>query len=57
MIFTALIFSRGFIEGASVSVGKRLRDVSGQITDIIERELAGVGKFCNRLGRGRYQIC
>ena len=35
----------------------RLRDVSKKITDIVERELSGIGKFCIRLSKGKYRIC
>ncbi len=35
----------------------RLRDVSKKITDIVERELSGIGKFCVQLSRGKYRVC
>ncbi len=35
----------------------RLRDVSDKIGDIIERELAGIGRFCVDLSKGKYPIC
>ena len=35
----------------------RLRDVSRKITAIVERELAGITRFCIDLSKGKYQIC
>ena len=35
----------------------RLRDISKKITDIIEKELSGIGKFCIQLSRGKYRVC
>ena len=35
----------------------RLREVSGRIGAIIERELAGIGRFCVDLSKGKYPIC
>ena len=37
--------------------GIRLRDKSKRITDIVERELSGIGSFCARLSKGRYNVC
>lgn len=35
----------------------RVRDVSKTITEIIERELAGINRFCDAVSRGKYPIC
>ncbi len=35
----------------------RLGDVSKKITDIVERELSEIGKFCIQLSRGKYGVC
>jgi S-adenosylmethionine synthetase len=35
----------------------KLRDVSKQIAGIIERELAGINRFCIDLSKGKYPIC
>jgi S-adenosylmethionine synthetase len=35
----------------------RLGDVSKKITDIVERELSEIGKFCIQLSRGKYRVC
>ncbi len=35
----------------------RLRDVSKKISDIVERELSGISRFCLQLSRGKYRIC
>jgi S-adenosylmethionine synthetase len=35
----------------------RLRDVTGKISSVIERELADMGRFCIELSKGKYQVC
>ena len=35
----------------------RPRDVSKKITDIVERELSKINRFCRDLSKGKYQIC
>jgi S-adenosylmethionine synthetase len=35
----------------------KLKDVSKQISEIMERELTDIGKFCIALGKGKYPIC
>jgi S-adenosylmethionine synthetase len=41
-----------------LTTGKtKLRDISREITAIIERELANISKFCIDLSKGKYPIC
>ncbi|MEW6674665.1 MAG: methionine adenosyltransferase [Nitrospirota bacterium] len=40
-----------------LSRGRRLKDVSRKIRDILERELSDISKFCKALSRGVYPIC
>lgn len=35
----------------------RLRDISRQVSVIIERELADISRFCCELSKGKYRIC
>lgn len=53
------LIDRPQMASAQVLTGKRvrLRDVSGKITAIIERELSDIGRFCRDLSRGRYPVC
>jgi S-adenosylmethionine synthetase len=37
--------------------GVRLKDVSKGVAAILERELSGISRFCNRLSEGKYTIC
>jgi S-adenosylmethionine synthetase len=37
--------------------GRRLRDVSREAKTIIEKELSGIARFCDRLAEGRYPVC
>ena len=47
------------VASAQVLTGGKitLREVSGRISDIIERELADIGRFCTGLSKGKYPIC
>ena len=37
--------------------GRRLGDVSRMVEDVIERELEGIGPFCEALARGEFPVC
>ncbi len=37
--------------------GRRVRDMARQAEEILANELASIGDFCMRLGRGEYPVC
>ncbi|MRR58919.1 MAG: methionine adenosyltransferase [Deltaproteobacteria bacterium] len=37
--------------------GRKVRDLTGEVEEIIKRELAEISTFCQALGRGEYPVC
>ena len=37
--------------------GRKMPEVTGPVREIIRRELAGIGKFCEELAEGRFPVC
>jgi S-adenosylmethionine synthetase len=37
--------------------GRKVRDMAGDVQEIIKRELAEINTFCQALGRGEYPVC
>ncbi|MDD2337700.1 MAG: methionine adenosyltransferase [Geobacteraceae bacterium] len=37
--------------------GQKVRDMTGDVEEIIKRELADINTFCQELGRGEYPVC
>jgi len=37
--------------------GRKVRDMAGDVEEIIKRELAEINTFCQALGRGEYPVC
>jgi S-adenosylmethionine synthetase len=37
--------------------GRDVREIAPQATEIIERELSGIGEFCRALSEGKYPVC
>jgi len=37
--------------------GRKMRDMAGDVEEIIRRELADINTFCQALGRGEYPVC